>query len=95
MKIVFRVSKGSVIGLLLFNVFFANFFFIVNSIDITNYANKNTPHDTANDIESLITSLEEASKSLFTWFDNSFMKSNANKCHLLVSSNEKVTINHE
>ena len=37
-------------------------------------------------------SLEEASKSLFTWFDNNLMKSNADKCHLLVSSNEKVTI---
>ena len=95
MKIVFGVPKGSILGLLLNNIFFANLSFIVNSIDITNYADENTPHDTADDIESLITSLAEASKSLFTWFDNSFMKSNANKCHLLVSSNEKVTINHE
>ena len=37
-------------------------------------------------------SLEEASKSLFTWFDNNLVKSNADKCHLLFSSNEKVTI---
>ena len=29
---------------------------------------------------------------MFTWFDNELMKSNADKCHLLVSSNEKVTI---
>ena len=92
MKIVFGVPKGSILGLLLFNIFFVNLFFIVNSTDITNYADENTPHDTANDTESLITSLAEASKS---WFDNSFMKSNANKCHLLVSSNEKVTTNHK
>ena len=56
-------------------------------MDIVNYANDNMPHATANDIDSLI-----ASKSLFTWFDNNLMKSNGNKCHLLVSSNEKVTI---
>ena len=30
-------------------------------------------------------------KSLFTWFDNNLKKSNADKCHLLVSSNEKET----
>ena len=53
---------------------------------------KNTPYATANDIDSLIASLEQTSKSLFTWFDNNLMKNNADKCHLLVSSNEKVTI---
>ena len=37
-------------------------------------------------------SLEGALKSLFTWFDNNLTKSYADKCHLLVSSNEKVTI---
>ena len=70
----------------------------VDSTDIANYADDNTPYATATDIDSLITSLEEASKSLFTWFDNNLMKSNADKCHLLVSPNEKVTIkigNHE
>ena len=67
-------------------------FFIVNSTDIANYADGNTPYATANDIDSLITSLEEASKSLFTWFDNNLMKINADKRNLLVSSNEKVTI---
>ena len=67
-------------------------FFIVNSKDNANYADDNTPYATANDIDGLIASLEEVSKSLFTWFDNHLMKSNADKCHLLVSSNEKVTI---
>ena len=70
----------------------ADLFFIVNNTDIANYADGNTPYATANDIDSLIASLEEASKFLFTWFDNNLMKSNADKCHLLVSSNEKVTI---
>ena len=92
MEIVFGVPQGSILGPLLFNIFLADLFFIVNSTDIANYADDNTPYATANDIDSLIASLEEASKSLFTWFDNNLMKSNADKCHLLVSSNEKVTI---
>ena len=44
-----------------------------------------------NDIDSLIFSLEEASKSSFTWFDSDFMRNNADKCQLLARSNEKVT----
>ena len=93
-----RKKQGSILGPLLFNIFLVGLSFIVNSTDIANYADGNTPYATANDIDSLIASLEEASKSLFTWFDNNLMKSNADKCHLLVSSNEKVTIkigNHE
>ena len=91
-EIVFVVPQGSILGPLLFKIFFANLFFIVNSTDITNYANDSTPYATANNTDSLIVLLEEASKSLFTWFDNNFMKSNADKCQLLVSSYEKVTI---
>ena len=61
-------------------------------MDIANYADENTPYATANDIDSLIASTEEASKSLRVLFDNNLMKSEAGKCHLLVSSNEKITI---
>ena len=32
------------------------------------------------------------SKKLFKWFDDNLMKSNADKCHLLVSTNETVKI---
>ena len=63
MEIVFGVPQGSILGLLLFSFFLADLFFIVNSTDIANYADDNMPHATANDIDSLIASLEEASKS--------------------------------
>ena len=45
-------------------------------------------------LASSIVSLEKASDPLFTWFDNNLMKSNVNKYHFLVSSNEKVTIKY-
>ena len=90
MEIVLGVPQGSILDPFLFNIFLVDLFFIVNSTDIANYADDNTPYATANDIGSLIALLQEVSK--FTWFDNNLMKSTAAKCHLLVSSNEKVTI---
>ena len=43
----------------------------------------------ANNIDDLIDSLEKASGSLFKWFKDNLFKGNPDKCHLLVSTNEK------
>ena len=63
MEIAFGVPQRSILGLLLFSYSLADLFFIVNSTDTANYADDNTPYATANDIDSLIASLEKASKS--------------------------------
>ena len=75
----FLETQGSILGTSLFNIFLEDLFFIVNRMDIANYADDNTPYATTNDIDSLIASLEEASKSLFTWFENNLMKINVDK----------------
>ena len=41
----------------------------------------------------LITYLEQASNGLFEWFKNNLLESNADKCHLLVSANDRVSMN--
>ena len=87
MDIVLGVTQGSILGPIFFNISIADLFFNVFSMDIANYADDNTPYATANDIDSLIASLEEASESLFTWFDNNLMKImliNATFCSVLM-----------
>ena len=92
MEIVLGVPQRSILDPLLCNVFLADLFLIVNNMDIANYADDNTPYATVNDINSLIVSLEEASKVLFTWFGNNLINSIADKCCLLVSFNARTTI---
>ena len=68
-------------------------FFTVNDIDIASYEDDSTPYMIADNVDDLITSLEQASNGLFEWFKNNLLKSNADKCHLFVSTNDRVSMN--
>ena len=61
-------------------------------MDITSYADDNTAYVSAGDTNDVLVSLENTSEALFEWFKNNILKSNADKYHLVVSSNENVSI---
>ena len=56
------------------------------------YVNDNTPYIIADNINSVIASLEKISKAMFEWFESNLLKINADKCHLLVSSSDAVSM---
>ena len=91
--ILFGVPQGSILGPLLFNIFLCDLFLIMKETSFASYADDNTPYVTAENLDEVIKSLEKDSIKLFQWFSDNQMKANHDKCHLLVSGKNNVTMN--
>ena len=59
--------------------------------DIASYADDNTPYNFDFSLDKVISNLEKSANSQLNWFRENHMKANADKCHLLVSSNKSCT----
>ena len=70
LDIIFGFPQGSILGLLLFNVFLSDLFFTVNDMDIASYVDGNTPYMIADNVDDFITSFEQAPNGLFERFKN-------------------------
>ena len=58
---------------------------------MASYADDNTPYNFDFSLDNVISNLEKSTNSLLNWFRENHMKANADKCHLLVSSDESCT----
>ena len=67
----------------------------MNDIDFASYADDSTRYVSYDSIEDVIRILENDSIKLFKWFSDSMMKANKDTCHLIVSSNEHVSMKLE
>ena len=90
-EIIFAVPQGSILGPLLFNIFLCDLFYMSDT-DFASYADDNTPYVSADAIDEVIKRLETASVKLFKWFEDNQMKANQDKCHLIVSKNENISM---
>ena len=90
--ILFGVPQGSILGPILFNIFLSDLFLIADNVDIANYADDNTIYKEHENIDDLITSLQDAAAKLFKWFSDNQLKGNTDKCHLLLSKDESSEI---
>ena len=91
-EILFGVPQGSILGPLFFNIFLCDLFYMMNYIDFASYADDNTTYASADTIDEVIKRVETATVKLFKWFEDNQMKANQDKCHLIVSKNENISI---
>ena len=88
------VPQGSVLGPLLFNIYLNDLFLIFESTDACNYADDTTLHKSDPILQTVLDNLEQDSCKAIKWFEDNYMKFNADKCHLLIAGlkHEKVSI---
>ena len=92
-EILFGVPQGSILGPLLFNIYISDLFLISNNIKIGSCADDNPPYCSYKSFGDGITCLERIADDFFDWLNNNGMKANAHKCHLLLSTKEKLKAN--
>ena len=66
--------------------------FILDKYDIPSYADDNTIYSRGETTENVILNLEKLSENLFQWFYLNQMKGNPCKCHLFLSTGDKITL---
>ena len=77
------VPQGSALGSLLFNIYLNDLFYILNDVDICNYADDTTPNVCDSSLKVVIEKLEKSSQLAIKWFGHNYMKLNAEKCEFL------------
>ena len=63
--------------------------FAVESMDTANYADDTTPYACCKDFDLIIEKLKVKTNEILQWFNKNAMKANADKCHLLLTTNEE------
>ena len=64
----------------------------MNDVQFASYADDNTPFFVGGNLYDVIFILQNASKTLFKWFNDNQMKTNPDKCHFICSSIVKTSI---
>ena len=84
LNVIFGVPQGSILGPILFIIFIADLFFIVDDIDYASYADDTTPYACRKNIIEAIEFLEPRLSNIFKWFEHNGLVANSSKSHFLV-----------
>ena len=85
------VPQGSILGPLLFNIFINDVFYFFDKARMDNYADDNSTYAIDDTILDLLKTLEAETCVVLNWFKINEMKSNNDKCHLIVANTNNVS----
>ena len=87
-KLSYGVPQGSILGPLLFNLFMNDIFYFVEESKLANYADDTTIYTSKDGIFPFLHALLSETEIVLDWFKKNEMKSNSDKCHMIVAENE-------
>ena len=87
------VPQGSILGPLLFNIYMCDLFLCDCETNIINYADDTTLYACEPNMDLVLSKLEKDTSTVFTWFQNNYLKANSGKSHLLTTSDNIQHIN--
>lgn len=86
-KLKYGVPQGSILGPLLFNLFMNDIFYFMKESNLANYADDTSTYVCKEGIFPFLHALKSETTTVLNWFKINEMKSNSDKCHLIVSEN--------
>ena len=89
LNVISGVPKGSIVGLILLNCFFNNFFYVIETANAHNFADDNTIFAFANNIQNLIHLLESECSVAIKWFKDNKMIINPGKFQAIILDKKK------
>ena len=87
-KLKYGVPQGSILGPLLFNIFMNDIFYFLNESKLANYADDISTYLSKKGIFPFLQALKSETSTVLKWFKINEMKSNSEKCHLIVAENK-------
>ena len=86
-KITTGVSQGSILGLLLFNIFLNDLFLFISKSFLSNYVDDNTLYTFGEDLEKIKDNLWNSFDTKHQWFHEYYLVLNAGKFHFIYLGN--------